>query len=589
MSEDHDWIFDYVLQFLESERFDASVMDFVDDNCEAFDSEDENKLIYTDIHREFKEHVEILIQSNLGELGISSDMFMEACERGRHGRDINTVVFERMIAMDDFMTFKKIMVKRNTELQLEALKDYSASSVRDTAPMSPEQEAAQYNSALRRSMREVGTPEKGPDAERMEQLALEQSLRELEVRHKEEQVEQMELEQALALSMVLEEERLANLVEQQERQQHERKLEREIENEAKMASQQPSKGAPAPNREVADAKMESKSSGVTAKGDDSPVPVRTERAAPAPAQERPRSPSTEAQKEKPREASSGISAPKDLKAEADEFEAELAAQKLQMGGAKPKPKADDFAAPKPLKMKGDMGYKPLPSIGGRGLGGGKSLPGIDVGAEVEAFEQRKQRADEAHRLNKEAQEAARVEEERLRKRVDEGQSQSEMDERTRHMKEQRARILAAKKKERMAKVQEEDSRKNKEEEDNLASKARAQAAMRADAERKAKAESKSSGGASPELDPKVVEKRRAAMRMALARRMKMDLMESEEERFAKLQEDHFADLDRKLNKVEESRRDNMRIDAEERSAQRKAQSQFAKNVAQSAAVMDFDD
>jgi hypothetical protein len=71
--------------------------------------------------------------------------------------------------------------------------------------------------------------------------------------------------------------------------------------------------------------------------------------------------------------------------------------------------------------------------------------------------------------------------------------------------------------------------------------------------------------------------------------MKMDLMESEEERFAKLQEDHFADLDRKLNKVEDSRRDNMRRDAEERSAQRKAQSQFAKNVAQSAAIMDFDD
>jgi hypothetical protein len=589
MSEDHDWIFDYVLQFLESERFDASVMDFVDDNCEAFDSEDENKLIYTDIHREFKDHVETLIQSNLGELGISSDMFMEACERGRHGRDINTVVFERMIAMDDFMTFKKIMVKRNTELQLEALKDYSASSVRDTAPMSPEQEAAQYNSALRRSMREVGTPEKGPDAERMEQLALEQSLRELEVRHKQEQVEQMELEQALAMSMALEEERLANLMEQQERQQHERKLEREIENEAKMASQQPSKGAPAPNRVVADAKMESKSSGVSAKGDDSPVPLRTERSAPAPAQERARSPLTEAPKDKPREASSGALPPKDLKAEADEFEAELAAQKLQMGGVKSKPKADEFAAPKPLKMKGDMSYKPLPSIGGRGLGGGKALPAIDVGAEVEAFEQRKQRADEAHRLNREAQEAARVEEERLRKRVDEGQSQSEMDERAQHMKEQRARILAAKKKERMAKVQEEDSRKNKEDEDNLASKARAQAAMRADAERKAKAEVKSSGGASPELDPKVVEKRRAAMRMALARRMKMDLMESEEERFAKLQEDHFADLDRKLNKVEDNRRDNMRRDAEERSAQRKAQSQFAKNVAQSAAIMDLDD
>ena len=102
MSDEHDWIFDYVLQFLESERFDAAVMDFVDENCEAFDDDDgENKLIYTDIHREFKDNVETLIQSNLGELGITSEMFMEACEKGRHGRDINTVVFERMIAMDE--------------------------------------------------------------------------------------------------------------------------------------------------------------------------------------------------------------------------------------------------------------------------------------------------------------------------------------------------------------------------------------------------------------------------------------------------------------------------------------------------------
>ena len=119
-SKEHDWIFSYVLEFLESERFDVEVMNFVDDNCEQFDSEEENKLVYTNIHQEFKRHIETIIESNLGASGISSEMFMDACEKGRHGCDINTVVFERMIAMDDFMIFKKIMVKRNTDLQLEA-------------------------------------------------------------------------------------------------------------------------------------------------------------------------------------------------------------------------------------------------------------------------------------------------------------------------------------------------------------------------------------------------------------------------------------------------------------------------------------
>ena len=124
--DDYDWIFDFVLQFIESDKFDASVMDFIDEHCDAFDSEEENKFIYTDIHREFKQHMDALISSNLGELGINSEMFFEACEKGRNTRDINRLVFEKLIAMEDFVTFKKLMVKRNIELQVEAMKRFQS-------------------------------------------------------------------------------------------------------------------------------------------------------------------------------------------------------------------------------------------------------------------------------------------------------------------------------------------------------------------------------------------------------------------------------------------------------------------------------
>jgi hypothetical protein len=124
-NEEFDWIFDYVLQFLESDKFDAAIMDFVDEKCFVFDDDEENKFEYTIIHDEFKEHIEALISSNLGELGITPELFVEACERARYGRDVNTAVFDRITAMDDFMTFKKIMVKRNTELQLEALQQFT--------------------------------------------------------------------------------------------------------------------------------------------------------------------------------------------------------------------------------------------------------------------------------------------------------------------------------------------------------------------------------------------------------------------------------------------------------------------------------
>lgn len=127
-NDDYDWIFDFALQFLESDKFDAAVMDFVDEKCDVFTDDDENKFIYTDIHKEFCEHIESLITSNLGELGITNELFLESCEKGRQGRDINTTVYERLTAMDDFQTFKKIMAKRNTELQLESIRTFKVNT-----------------------------------------------------------------------------------------------------------------------------------------------------------------------------------------------------------------------------------------------------------------------------------------------------------------------------------------------------------------------------------------------------------------------------------------------------------------------------
>jgi len=117
-TDENDWLFDYVLQFLESERFDAAIMDFVDEKCEIFgnqivafycadlpsifyaDNEEENKFAYTDIHREFREHVDAILSSNLGELGVTPEIFFEACAKGRNARDINRTVYDRVRISD---------------------------------------------------------------------------------------------------------------------------------------------------------------------------------------------------------------------------------------------------------------------------------------------------------------------------------------------------------------------------------------------------------------------------------------------------------------------------------------------------------
>jgi hypothetical protein len=115
-----EWLFDFILLFLKSPVFTVPLVDFIDANCLVFDGDDENKLCYTDTHNQFRELLDQLISSNLAQLGVTSEQFVLACARGKD-QDVNKAVFEQILAVDDFMTFKKMMVKRNMALEVEAL------------------------------------------------------------------------------------------------------------------------------------------------------------------------------------------------------------------------------------------------------------------------------------------------------------------------------------------------------------------------------------------------------------------------------------------------------------------------------------
>ena len=159
-------------------------MDFVDEKCIYFDSDEENKLEYTDIHRDFKDHVfhffeniryfshnfflqmEAVISSNIGELGVTPEIFYEACEKGRHSRDINRTVFEKVLALYDFVTFKKMMVKRNTELEMETMRSIKNILSQDYAHDFDSKEDPE--AALRASLAAPVQPL--PDAEELAEL-----------------------------------------------------------------------------------------------------------------------------------------------------------------------------------------------------------------------------------------------------------------------------------------------------------------------------------------------------------------------------------------------------------------------------------
>ena len=128
MMNDSDiyYIIDCVASILASPRWEAEVLSFVDEKCIIFDSEEENKLQFTDVHKEFVELVDAVLADRLIEFGINEEQFCEACleynKRCKKSTKIlDNGVVNQIHAMADFEGFKTMMLKRNMELQIEAM------------------------------------------------------------------------------------------------------------------------------------------------------------------------------------------------------------------------------------------------------------------------------------------------------------------------------------------------------------------------------------------------------------------------------------------------------------------------------------
>ena len=129
---ENDWFFDIIINFLRSPRWKTPIMSFLDEYCIVFDTEDENKLEYTKIHNDFKNIVEELIGHLLAELGVTQEQFMEACEKA-YQNPIHKRIVDQIVAVDNFVAFKKLMQKRNAELNQQALKLYQKNQQKEQA------------------------------------------------------------------------------------------------------------------------------------------------------------------------------------------------------------------------------------------------------------------------------------------------------------------------------------------------------------------------------------------------------------------------------------------------------------------------
>ncbi|KAG8123055.1 hypothetical protein E2320_018515 [Naja naja] len=117
-----EWVVDSIAGFLRSPAWSIPILEFVEHRCEVFDDEEESKLSYTEIHQEYKALVERLLDSYLKEVGINEDKFQEACMSPLAKTRTSQAILQPVLAAEDFRLFKEMMVQKNIEMQLQAIR-----------------------------------------------------------------------------------------------------------------------------------------------------------------------------------------------------------------------------------------------------------------------------------------------------------------------------------------------------------------------------------------------------------------------------------------------------------------------------------
>mmetsp|Transcript_4809 Transcript_4809/g.5863 ORF Transcript_4809/g.5863 Transcript_4809/m.5863 type:complete len:140 (+) Transcript_4809:198-617(+) len=123
-NNDMEWILEIMTEFLQSPMWKNPIISFVEEKCIVFENTDENRLEYTDIHSQFKRLVESKLGAYIQDLGISQQDFVVAWSRAQ--KRIHKSLLQQIMAVEDFMLFKKMMVNRNIAMNKEAMRQMQA-------------------------------------------------------------------------------------------------------------------------------------------------------------------------------------------------------------------------------------------------------------------------------------------------------------------------------------------------------------------------------------------------------------------------------------------------------------------------------
>ena len=108
-------------------------MDFIEANCLLFEDTEENKFEYTKVHQEFTGLTALLLETMIDEVGITESQLEKCIIRGLR-REKDAKIFKQVLLCDDFVSFKKVMVQKNKELEVEALRKIQENASADSTP-----------------------------------------------------------------------------------------------------------------------------------------------------------------------------------------------------------------------------------------------------------------------------------------------------------------------------------------------------------------------------------------------------------------------------------------------------------------------
>ena len=122
---DLDWMYEVVLQIIRSPEFRNPIKDFIDDNCNTFIGVDENTFEQGQLHKEFTQLIDNLLDTLTKDIGITEEMFCLAAKKGLNDPK-SKKYFEQLISFTNYNYFKNLMTKRNFQLEELAYKQMMA-------------------------------------------------------------------------------------------------------------------------------------------------------------------------------------------------------------------------------------------------------------------------------------------------------------------------------------------------------------------------------------------------------------------------------------------------------------------------------